>query len=114
MHAVHFIPMYAAHQRGFGVGGILRRLSRHAMPILKNIGKRALRVGIDAIKDASTNDISLKQAFKKRAKQELSSLLPINRGQQGSGRKRKAIDYGFKRISTKKKRKKLNKRQITL
>ena len=105
--------MYAA-QRGNGLGGILRGLARHALPILKNVGKRALKVGIDALNDSSTNNVPFKQAFKKRAKQELSTILPINRGQEGKGRKRKAIDFGFKRIPVKKRKTKRKKTKYTL
>ena len=113
MRAVQVIPMYTA-QRGYGVGGLLRGLARHALPILKNVGKRALQVGVDALNDASTNNISLKQAFKKRAKQELKSILPINtREQRGKG-KRKAtdsIDFAFRQIPLKKVRKNKKRRR---
>jgi hypothetical protein len=77
-------PIYRGlrQQRGHGLGGLFRGLFRTVAPMLKtgltHIGKRALTAGANALEDISTNNTSVKEAFKKQAKSEIRALNPIN------------------------------------
>ena len=69
-------------QRGAGLGGMFRSLFRTVTPHLKkglaHLGRRALTAGANALADMSDNNVSLKDALKKQAKNEFMALNPIN------------------------------------
>jgi hypothetical protein len=69
-------------QRGRGLGGMFRGLLRTVAPHLKrglaHVGKRAVAAGLNAVNDMVENKTSMREAFKKQAKNELLALNPIN------------------------------------
>ena len=76
-----------ALQRGHGLGGIFKSLFRMATPILKKVGKKALRTvgkralkaGANALTDIAEKRASPKEAVKSRAKQIIFPPKDINK-----------------------------------
>ena len=84
MHSLHTIysqpqlgrglPVYAGWRRQSG-GGILGSIARFAMPILKNVGKRALNVAAKTAKDVVSGKRGVGAALKKHGKREAISAI---------------------------------------
>ena len=65
-------------QRGYGIGGIFKRLARYAIPLFKQgakvAGKRALQAGTEVGQDIIQGE-NVKESFKSRRKQEASDVV---------------------------------------
>ena len=74
------LPAYrgVVMQRGYGLGGLFRGLMRvvkpHIKSGLKQVGKKALKAGMEVISDVSQGQ-SLKQSLKRRARENTEELL---------------------------------------
>jgi len=107
------LPAFVGYrgQRGHGLGSVLGRLFRFAMPMLKKglayVGKHAAQTGQEIAEDVLAG-----QKFKESARRRLST--GIKRAarlgdfisQSGSGRKRKRKSSGKKKVTKKRKVKK--------
>ena len=100
----------ALMQRGHGLGSIFSGLFRSIFPMLKRvapvIGKKALQTGIDIVSDEAAGQ-SLKESAKSRVsdalKEGISSLIPTENTQLGSGFRRKRKHSKKSKTSRKKK-----------
>lgn len=112
-HVGSGLPYYSgvSYQKGYGIGGIFRRLFRSALPFLikgaKTVGKEALLTGSRIASDVLEGD-NFKVATKKRTREASKTLTQkaVNKvqnlfGKGGYKRKRKAK----KRVSSLKVRK---------
>ena len=65
------MPVFAgaSYQRGHGVGRVMKNLMRHATPLLKKAGKRALKAGVSTI----INDIAKTKGKKKQPQRKTST-----------------------------------------
>ena len=71
---VRAIPIYNGYkrQRGYGIGGLLKGfLKRGAI----SVGRRVLQAGADALNQASTSNVTLKEALKQQAKKQAKSAI---------------------------------------
>lgn len=63
---------------GYGIGSFLGGLFRHVVPLLKRgsiaLGKEMLRSSADVVNDITENDVSLKDAVKKRGSEAVKNL----------------------------------------
>ena len=110
----HGLPVFygARMQRGHGLGSIFSGLFRSIFPMLKRvtpvIGKKALQTGIDIVSDAAAG-LSLKESAKSRVsdalKEGMSSFIPSENTQSGSGFRRKRKHSKKSKTSKKKKSK---------
>lgn len=99
------------YQRGYGIGSLLKRFG---VPILKFLGKQAIKTGIDIGNDYLSGS-NLKQSIKKQGKASLRSVIRDGLGQldnlfdqTGSGirkRKRKLATNNRKTTVAKKRKK---------
>ena len=86
---------YGRLQRGNGLGGVLRRLFRSAMPFLirggKEIGRQALKTGINVGEDVLAGK-NVKTATKNRLAETVGDVVKkaSSKIQSGAGGKRKA------------------------
>lgn len=72
------LPVYAGARRQSG-GGILGSIARFALPILKNVGKRALGVAAKTVKDVATGKRGVGEALKRHGKRELLDITNLNK-----------------------------------
>ncbi len=110
----HGMPVFygARMQRGHGLGSIFSGLFRSIFPMLKRvapvIGKKALQTGIDIVSDVAAGQ-SLKESAKNRVsdalKEGISSFMPTENTQSGSGIRRKRKHSKKSKTSRKKKSK---------
>lgn len=75
-----------AFQRGHGLGGVLGRLFRSVIPLLrkpvvgktlKRIGRAALRTGLNAAGESLTKGVPLKQSLKTSARAQSQRLIEL-------------------------------------
>uniref|UniRef100_A0A158P4C8 Uncharacterized protein n=1 Tax=Tetranychus urticae TaxID=32264 RepID=A0A158P4C8_TETUR len=95
------------YQRGYGFGSLFKRF---AIPVLKFLGKQAVKTGINVGQDLLENK-NLKQTLKERGKESLRNLAKqsidkanVMLAQSGSGVKRKRL-YKKKKKAVKRKKK---------
>ena len=110
----HGMPVFygARMQRGHGLGSIFSGLFRSIFPMLKRvapvIGKEALQTGIDIVSDVAVGQ-TLKESVKSRVsdalKEDISSFIPTENTQSGSGFRRKRKHSKKSKTSKKKKSK---------
>ena len=110
----HGMPVFygARMQRGHGIGSLFSGLFRSIFPMLKKvapvIGKKALQTGIDIVSDVAAGQ-SLKESAKSRVsdalKEGISSFIPTDNAQSGSGFRRKRKHLKKSKTSKKKKSK---------
>ena len=110
----HGMPVFngARMQRGHGLGSIFSGLFRSIFPMLKRvapvIGKKALQADIDIVSDVAAGQ-SLKESAKSRVsdalKEGISSFIPTENIQSGSGFRRKRKHSKKSKTSKKKKSK---------
>lgn len=94
------------YQRGYGFGSLFKRF---ALPVLKYLGKTALKTGVSVGQDILENK-NLKQSIKERGKEGLRSVAQgtLNKAsnllnQGGTGHKRKRL-YKTKKKKSKRKK----------
>ena len=68
------LPVYAGVRRQSG-GGILGAIARFALPVLKNVGRRALNVAAKTAKDFASGKRGVGEAIKRHAKKEAVSAV---------------------------------------
>lgn len=69
------------YQRGYGLGGIFRKIFRyimpivreHALPVVKNVGKEFLKTAVNVASD-SLNGQNVKQSAKNRFSETITNL----------------------------------------
>ena len=91
---VRAIPIYNGYkrQRGYGIGGLLKGfLKRGAI----SVGRRVLQAGADALNQASTTNVSLKDALKQQAKKQaksaIANVINSNPKKQASIKKKSSV-----------------------
>ena len=90
------LPAYrgVVMQRGYGLGGLFRGLVRAVAPSikqgLKNVGKRALKTGLEVLTDVSQGN-NIKSSLNKRSIQNLNELFTPKAKRQ----KTSSINTGF-------------------
>ena len=66
-----------AMQKGYGIGGLFKGLARSFAPVLKkgliNVGKRALKTGVDVLSDAAQGK-NVKDSIKDRLKENVTDI----------------------------------------
>lgn len=93
-------------QRGFGIGNVFKRFFRwvipiiksNAIPIVKNVGKEALKTVVHI-----ANDTIDGKDFKTSAKSQIKNSLNNMASQYGSGKKKSKKKSVYKQVKTTKK-----------
>lgn len=106
------IPVFrgSSYQRGYGFGSVFKNLFRwivpivkqHATPIVKNVGKQALKTAVNIATD-TLDGKDIKSSVKSRMKDSLSNIS----NQYGNGKK-----HHYKKKSKTKKTKSVEKNKI--
>ena len=95
-------------QKGYGLGGLFKGLARSFAPVLKkgliNVGKKALKTGVDVLSDVAEGK-NLKQSVKQRTKQTFLNAINSSNSNQRVSRKRAAVKKGSLKNKAKKSRK---------
>jgi len=96
----HGMPVFygSRMQRGHGIGSIFSGLFRTIFPLIKRIapvlGRKALQTGIQIASDVAGGQ-SLKDSAKSRVlgviEEGINTIAPVDKGQSGSGNRRKRI-----------------------
>ena len=97
---VRAIPIYNGYkrQRGYGIGGLLKGfLKRGAI----SVGRRVLQAGADALNQASTTNVllkdALKQQAKKQAKSAIANVINTNPKKQATIKKNQAFNVDLQK-----------------
>ena len=105
----------APYQRGYGFGSVFKRIFRwivpiikeHALPVVKSVGKEALKSAVNIASDTIDG-----KDFKTSAKNQAKKSLNKFSNQYGNGKSRTKKKVVFKKLQTKKKASQLLKNKI--
>ena len=107
----------ASYQKGYGFGDVFKRFFKwivpivrdNAKPIVKRVGKEALKTAVNIANDTLDGN-DLQESAKNRIKESLSNIT----SQNGNGLIKRKKDYKRKRNSTKNKSFKIKKRKLDI